>query len=167
MLTRTGRTVSLDFGTSPLHPSLPAVHTQWITRFVCEGVHTQSPEDNLQELALSFPRVGPGDQIQAVRFGDKHLWLLRHLFQLFEKSQENMTQSKEGCLEKFSPALKQPFLSTCRRYSAINMDTSCWDFILTHSIAIDILGANSSSTSLFPSDEFLNVDFLATGVHAF
>lgn len=39
-------------------------------------------EDNLKEWILSFHRVGPGDQTQTIRPGDRHLNSKSHLFSL-------------------------------------------------------------------------------------
>lgn len=45
---------------------------------VCVCVFIPIPEDNLQELVLSFYHVDSGHRIQVVRLGGKYFYLLSH-----------------------------------------------------------------------------------------
>lgn len=41
--------------------------------------HKRRSEGNFWESVFSLHRLGPGNQTQVIRPGDKHLYLLRHL----------------------------------------------------------------------------------------
>lgn len=46
---------------------------------MCTTMQVERPEDDLQELILSFYHVGPGDEIWVVKFVSKHIYTLKYL----------------------------------------------------------------------------------------
>ena len=50
------------------------------------AVHMWGSEGNLQELALTFHHVGPGDEIWVGRVSSQHFYPERHLATLILKS---------------------------------------------------------------------------------